>query len=527
MLNIYNENKKVFIDDGNFLNINEYKFFFKESIRIITNDFTEDFLLTNLNVVLKTHANDTISDVLNKNLLDMSIKTYVFPIFESDEFKSAFASGGYDEWLGSIHPSPTPTPAERNQWVPKLTGEQVATMFDNPQYSQQMQPEQAQAPGQESALQQMHEQIQQQIQQLPPQQQMAAQQHLEQIQGMQDSAQQHELQQMYGQIQQQIQQIQEQIQQQIYGQIQELPPAQFLALQQMHEQIQQLPLEQQRAAQHRLEQIQGMQDAAAQEHELQQMYEQIQQQIHQIQQQIQEIQQQIHPSLMQGLALQQMPPPLHLSLLQQIQEAQQQIQSLPPQQQEPMLQQIQEAQQQIQSLPPQQQEPMLQQLYGQIQQQIQGFRGGGNIQTGGDARAAITKFNQLLSLIETDPIEPLHFEQLDESGLRLPPDSSDIEDDDGEHYKQFADDLLAGSDPDPAKATQINSAIEKYLGLGVGVIATGVKPTLKLFNSIIKQCKNQKKQVTKHINENLKGAYERGKASLYESFRRIYIFRII
>ena len=56
LLNIYNENKKVFIDDGNFLNINEYKFFFKESIRIITNDFTEDFLLTNLNVVLKTHA---------------------------------------------------------------------------------------------------------------------------------------------------------------------------------------------------------------------------------------------------------------------------------------------------------------------------------------------------------------------------------------------------------------------------------------------------------------------------------------
>ena len=36
-----------------------------------------------------------------------------------------------------------------------------------------------------------------------------------------------------------------------------------------------------------------------------------------------------------------------------------------------------------------------------------------------------------------------------------------------------------------------------------------------MFNSIIKQCKDTKKVVTKHINDYLKGAYERGKAAHY------------
>ena len=162
---------------------------------------------------------------------------------------------------------------------------------------------------------------------------------------------------------------------------------------------------------------------------------------------------------------------------------------------------------QMMLMPPENGALLLQQIQDSLRQQ--GLIGGGNIQTGGDAFAAFSKFQEWYTLV-TNPnaIDPLHFER---GVAKEQLDASDIEDDDGEHYKQFADDLSASSAAaDQTKATQIKSSIQKYLG-----IPAEQTPTLKMFNSIINQCKNKKKEVTKFINDNLKGAYERGKAAHY------------
>ena len=105
---LYLEKRRIMLMYHSILLNDDFDFFFEELIRISTNDFTDQPEIAKLETVITQHVTNhtnqiyNINEILNKNLLDMSIKTnsglFDVEIFETYEFQSALAAGGYDEW---------------------------------------------------------------------------------------------------------------------------------------------------------------------------------------------------------------------------------------------------------------------------------------------------------------------------------------------------------------------------------------------------------------------------------------------
>ena len=105
---LYLEKRRIMLMYHSILINDDFDFFFEELIRISTNDFTDQPEIAKIETVITQHVTNhtnqiyNINEILNKNLLDMSIKTnsglFDVEIFETYEFQSALAAGGYDEW---------------------------------------------------------------------------------------------------------------------------------------------------------------------------------------------------------------------------------------------------------------------------------------------------------------------------------------------------------------------------------------------------------------------------------------------